>query len=204
MRTLCESSDCSSNDPNCDATTKLCKNGYQTCCDQWCHSVHDPCPYSNDTMVNYTYDPHLRRCNLYKCNLTDPNCDVIGRRCKDGYRMCCDGLCHDKQESCDNIRESVQHHFDFLQHMNETQYKKHISKIKQIIKQYISMNPCWPPQNCLNRTTCKPEYLHCDTGQCVRLLSNCPMWWEKNDFLNPSNKTCYPNELCFRNQCRAP
>lgn len=196
--TSCSTSKCNSTDPNCDVQKQKCKTNYRMCCDSLCHKMSDLCSVFQTSAEDHRYEAS-NICDGNKCNSTDPNCDAIGRRCKSGFRMCCDGLCRDKQDSCDSEKLT---HYSFLQDLNENQYRTQLQKIKEYIKQYLAENPCWPIEKCLNKTTCNPGYLHCDNGQCVRLLLSCPMWWEKNDFSSPSNKTCYPSELCFRNQCR--
>ena len=146
-------------------------------------------------------------CSLFKCNETDPNCDVIGRGCKDEYRMCCDGICRVKQRKCGNSNNSYTNspmqngtNSNVLS-MNQTTYKKYFEDVKKMILAYAATTPCWPEYKCINKTTCKPEYKHCTTGKCVQLLSECNFWFNEQDYLADKNTTCYPEERCFRNRC---
>ena len=145
-------------------------------------------------------------CSSIKCNSTDPNCDVIGQRCNDGFRMCCDYVCRSKRQPCRRNRPDQENpyrnHTDSIQHLNDTAFKARLEIIKEMHRKYAAERDCWPDDKCLNETTCKPNYHHCDNGQCVRLLYDCTPWWEsKNYSASSKNVTCYPDNRCFRNQC---
>nr|XP_026692380.1 G-protein coupled receptor GRL101-like isoform X2 [Ciona intestinalis]XP_026692381.1 G-protein coupled receptor GRL101-like isoform X2 [Ciona intestinalis] len=119
--------------------------------------------------------------------------------------MCCDRLCHHKQDVCPTtlLRNGNETYTNYVQNLNESMYRNHLEQVKALITRYAAERECWPENKCLNQTTCQSQYQQCENGQCVSFLSDCVMFWETQTYIHDNpNITCYPDELCFRNNCK--